>query len=128
HARRLAQDGGDQDPPLAVEARHLAVVVGAVQKLALRLVHGGQLRQLFLDFLPHRERVNARVLAREASYVVVGTEILVQIGLELGRNLQAAFAIHRGWTISAQHPALPFTELQSTRFVPYFTFFSTSSH
>src|SRR5215472_16740922 len=53
---RLSQNRRQQNPPLSVHLNHLPEIAGPHQKLALRRVRAGHLRELVLDLSPHLRR------------------------------------------------------------------------
>src|SRR5215471_11925475 len=116
---RLPQNRRNQHPALRIHFDHLPVVTGPLQKLALRLILAGHLRQLLFNPHPNLQGINQRRFARNARDVEL-IPILPQPVEKHGGYLETTLFVDRRPTVSpkahlhliAGCSASPMTETQ----------------
>src|SRR6516162_6084948 len=124
---RLSQNRRQQNPPLSVHLNHLPEIAGPHEKLALRRVRAGHLRELVLDLSPHLQRVNQRHftgLAGNVELIAVPFERLEK----LGGDLQTTLFVHLRRRVAPQFhgfglvggSACPLRPLPLKRPTPYY--------
>ena len=103
HRRGFAQANGDQHAALRVEFGGLAEVVHAIEKPQLRRMRRRHVCQLLFDFHPHRHRIDAYGLTRQARDEQFGAVILLNRSAKSVRNLEPSLIIYFRRRIAPEH-------------------------
>ncbi len=103
---------------LVVERSGLAEVIDPVEELRSGRMSGGDLGHFFLNCHPHRHRVNADGLPRQARHEHIRPVLVFNEGTEGVRDLEPPFVINFGGVIAPEHVfLLHFAPLISTAMV-----------
>src|ERR1044072_9519174 len=94
--RALAKMSRNHDATLAIELARLTVVIHPVEKLETRRMVSGHFHQPPLDVEPHRHRIDANRLSREARDKDVGPLFVLGVPSKHPRYLESAFFINLG--------------------------------
>src|SRR5947209_11192650 len=118
HARALAQELRQHHAPLLVHRHRLAEEVHAVQEALLGGIGGGHLGQAALDLEPHRHRVEAHVLARDAGDEELRAVLLLDEHTEPVGDLESPLVVDARRMVAPQHAKTAFCALPSTEAAP----------
>src|ERR1700674_3819336 len=108
HAGALAQDLGDQQAPLVVQARLLAEVADPLEEARLHPVGGRHAPEPRLDLFPDRQRVEQCRFALDRGHEQLRSVPLLDGAAEVRRDLEPPLVVNLGWSTSAEHGSLPF--------------------
>src|SRR5262245_59506053 len=105
--RRVAQDLRNQNASLPIERSVLAEVVDALEKLPLGAVNRRQRRELLLERLPDRQRIDEDFAVVQRGHEKLRTEGFLDLLSKERRNLQATLLVETGRRTSPKpiHPS-----------------------
>src|SRR5690348_6779030 len=105
--RGVAQDLRHEHAPLPVDLRVLTEVVDALEKLRLRAMDRGKLRELLLERAPDAERIEEKVAAGDGGDEEVASERFLDLRAEESRHLEPALLVETSRRASpkAVHPS-----------------------